>query len=106
MQLADILNLDNIVIRKIEPITVNLYRSTEKMYDRHKAAGGEVKTDDKGREYMVERKTNILGGKYLLRFEGGTGDTVRFNLKSDGVGDTIEAAYADYQRKNGGLKHG
>lgn len=101
MDALDILKLDNIVIRKIERVTVSRWRSTEKMHERHKAAGGEYVTDEKGREYMVDRKTNAMGGKYLLRFESGTGSQVHFNIKTDGVGDTIEAAYTDYLKKSG-----
>ena len=45
-------------------------------------------------------KDNEIGGKYLLTFDRDQMSTVRMTLKYDGVGDTIQQAFADYLEKN------
>lgn len=102
MQLADILALEGVVIRKIERVTVNHWLTSAAALARHKANGAEIVTNEKGRELIKETKTNSLGGKYLLTIVRGQGSLApwAFDLKHCGVGDTIEAAYEDYKRKN------
>jgi hypothetical protein len=48
----------------------------------------------------IIHKENALGGKYLLTFDNGQMSTVRMTLTHDGIGDTIQEAFADYLTKN------
>lgn len=102
-ELENILQVDGIIIRRVPPVTVSYWRSSEAMHEKHKKNGGEVAyIGDNQREVMVERKQNTLGGKYLVTFALDQGATVRFDLKRCGLGDTIKQAYEDYFKKNGG----
>jgi hypothetical protein len=101
MTLLDILNIDGIVIRKIPIERTYHYYTSDKMLESHKARGGETIVNESGRELMVEQKTFSMGGKYLITFEFSQGSMVRFDLKRNGIGNTIEEAYADFHNKGG-----
>lgn len=97
MDILDIIALEGIVIRKIPFQTKSLYLYREGMQLKE----NQTIIQSGNRQMVEEIKTNALGGKYLITFERGTGSTVIFNLKYNGIGETIELAYADYIKKNG-----
>jgi len=99
MKLEDILSVEGIVIRKIPSEIVSHWATSDKAVQNHKQNGGEIFTNDKGRELIVERKKPEIGGKYLVSFAYNTDSLVRFDLKLCGTGETIESAYADFLTK-------
>jgi len=96
MTTEDILQIEGIVIRLIPAQTVTLchYSEGRKLYN------GETIVERNGRKFAQEIKQNSLGKKYLVTRVNGQGNTVMFNTKYDGIGDTIESAYADYLKKS------
>ena len=91
MKLAKILELEGIVIRKIPKETVRYW--TAKETDKG------AMLNHRGRWVTKEVKQNSLGGKYLIQFASDQSSQVRFNLKSCGIGGTIEEAYSNYMEK-------
>lgn len=97
MTIEEILRIEGITVRLIPADTVSLYTYRE---DR-KLTGGQTIFTRNGRKFVREVKPNGLGGKYFVRITNGQGAVVHFSTRHDGVGDTIEAAYADYLAKAG-----
>lgn len=95
---ADILNMPGIVVRKLPEVVVSRWRH----YVQHHGEPRNTDTrtviegpDEKGL-YIVEERRPVsakLAGKFMVTVVHGTGETVRFNIKSDGIGDTIVQAY-------------
>ena len=101
MKLNDILELEGIVIRKIPKESVALYSYNDhnkRLLDRPNMEL--VYIESYKRDMIKETKVNSLGGKYLITTVNNQDSQVRFNLKSDGIGDTIDKAYEDYIGKN------
>ena len=99
MNILDIIAIEGIVIRKIPVHSTSLYSYREG--DENRLKENESIVERGNRKYRQEIKTNGLGGKYLISMKMDQYSTVIFNNKYDGVGDTIESAYADYLKKKG-----
>ncbi len=97
MNALDILAIEGIVIRKIPMQTTSLYSYREG--DENRLKDNETIVERNGRKLRQEIKINTLGGKYIISMSNGQGSNVMFNIKYDGVGDTVESAYADYLEK-------
>lgn len=95
MQLTNILQIEGITIRLIPKETVSLFAYR----DGQKLTEGQSLIDHGGRQMVREVKRNALGGKYLVRVTPGQGSMVQFSKDRDGIGETIETAYADYIAK-------
>lgn len=93
--LATILAMEGIVIRKIPVTSTSCYTFRERAL-----AENESIIESNGRKWIQQVKTNSLGGKYLIAFKNDQGSTLHFSLKHDGIGDTIEDAYQDYCDKH------
>jgi hypothetical protein len=95
MDLKDIIAIEGIVIRRIPSQTTSLfgYRETFPM----KAGDEVVMIND--RRYVRRVKDNSLGGKYLVTMKQDQDSIVRFDIKHNGIGDTVEAAFADLRKK-------
>ncbi len=97
LTLAEILALSGIVIRNIPKTSTSLCHPRH--YDLENLKPNEsIYTNDKGFTYVQTVKENKVNG-YLITFSHGTSSMVHFDLKTNGIGDTIEAAYADYLLK-------
>ena len=83
MSLSQILAVPGIVIRLIPKITKTRY----------------VTVKNGKRFEGKEDRVNSLGGKYLVTGSIGQETLVRFDLKTCGIGETIEVAYADWLSK-------
>lgn len=94
--LAELLEMDGIVIRKIPMTSVSNYNFTERTLGKNESI-----VEMCGRKYIREVKTNSLGGKYLITFKSDQGSNIYFSLKYDGIGDSPLEAYKDYCEKNG-----
>jgi len=70
----------------------------KKFYYGKKRNKREVWCGRNGKEIIY--KENALGGKYLITFDSGQWSTVKMTLTHDGIGDTIQEAFADYLNKN------
>lgn len=93
--LATILAMDGIVIRKIPMTSTACYTFRERAL-----AENESVIESNGRKWIKVVKANSLGGKYLISFKKDQGSTHHFSLRYDGIGDTIEDAYKDYCAKH------
>lgn len=89
--LATILKTEGIVIRLIPMTTTSRYAYQE----GRKLSATETIVERDGRTMVESVKHNSYGGKYLVTFKRDQGAQLHFSLKHDGVGDTIEEAYAD-----------
>lgn len=85
MNTEDILNIEGIVIRKIPKESISYW--TAKETDKG------AMLNHRGRWVTKKVKQNSFGGKYLITMAYDQMSQVRFNLKTCGVGDTIEEAY-------------
>ena len=97
MTLEDIVAIDGIVIRRIPYNSVSLFAYRNK----------NILPDDElvfhGESTMIRRTTkNSLGGKYIVTKQMSQMSKVTFNIKRDGVGDTVVEAYQDMQKKTEG----
>ncbi|MDB2578790.1 hypothetical protein N9Y00_07095 [Tateyamaria sp.] len=104
MTAEEILNLPGVVVRKMP--TVNVSRWRHWVQHHGEPRNTETRTviagpDEKGLYIVEERKpvSPKLAGKFLVTFVSGTGNMVRFDAKSEGVGDTIPEAYANIKRR-------
>lgn len=98
LSLAEILALDGIVIRNIPKTSTTLH------HPRHNDVANlkpneSFWTNAKGVTYVQTVKENKVHG-YLITFMYDTSSMVHFDLKRNGIGVTIESAYADYLLKN------
>lgn len=91
----NVLDIDGIVIRKIAPTRTAFYRDCGQPLLPH-----QTRVERNGHPFIESVEANSLGGKYLVMVESGQGATIMFSLKHDGIGDTPEAAYADYLEKS------
>ena len=97
LSLAEILAISGIVIRNIPETYTTLCHPRH--YDLEKLKPNEcLWTNDKGVTYVKTIKEREDKG-YLITFSHNPSSTVHFDLKTNGIGDTIEAAYADYLLK-------
>lgn len=100
----DVLNMPGVVVRKMPEVVVSRWQQ----YVQHHGEPRNTETrtvvegpDEKGR-YIVEERRQVspeLAGKFLVTFVSGTGSTVVFSKKTDGVGDTIVEAYQNIKRR-------
>lgn len=100
----DILNMPGVVVRKMPEVVVSHLRH----YVQHHGEPKNTETrtviegpDEKGL-YIVEERRPVspeLAGKFLVTVVSGTGSTVRFSPKTDGVGDTITEAYQNIKSR-------
>lgn len=97
MNISEILTIEGITIRLIPMQTTSLYAFREGKALRT----GEKVIERNGRKFIQEVRENSLGGKYLVTKVNGQGSNVQFNLKYDGIGDSIESAYIDFLSKKG-----
>ena len=100
IKLAEILAMQGVVIRNIPKET----RSRFGYRERRKLRQGESIVESNGRKYIESIKVNSLGGKFIVTFKTSQDSQVCFNIKRDGVGDSIESAYADYRAKQLGVR--
>lgn len=91
---------DGMVVRKIPKETVSRWSYREGDEDRL-SDGDRIVTDGHGRKLIEKTKTNALAG-YSVTYDMGQGATVRFSKSLSGFGATIESAFEDYFKKNGG----
>ena len=94
----DILKLEGVVVRLIPSKSISLLSYKEG--DEERLRDGQDVVVRNGRRFVRETRSNSLGGKYLLTFRNDQCATVIFANKYDGIGDSIEEAYADYLKKN------
>lgn len=92
----DILAKSGIVIRLIPETTVTL----SAYHEKRQPLSDEKLVEINGRKMLKRTKLNSLGGKYLITFASNQDSTVRFDLKRNGIGETIVQAYQDYLVKN------
>lgn len=93
----DILKMEGIIIRLIPVISTSLYAYKGK--DHKLKENQEMVATSHKRKMIKENRVNTLGGKYLVTFKNDQHSTIVFSTKRDGVGDTIEEALLDYERK-------
>ena len=99
MDVLDIIAIEGIVIRKIPATSISLTSYREGDLDKLKS---NQKIIHRNNKIFIETMThNSMGGKYLITKKMDQFSTVQFDRRYDGIGDTIESAYADYIEKNG-----
>jgi hypothetical protein len=96
MTLSEILSLEGIVIRKIPVEVVSLWTSPPKP---EALKPNESIVEKNGRKLLRVVDYPKYGGKYLVTFAYHTNSMIQFDYKTNGIGNTIEEAYADYIAK-------
>jgi hypothetical protein len=96
MKLADILDLDGIIIRKIPHKVYATYRTQKDTVIRLRCGESLISgPDDNGFYRTVKAVGDSLAGKYMVQAEYGTGSSTTWHKGHYGLGDTIEGAYMD-----------
>lgn len=95
MTVLEILQIEGIIVRLIPRETVHLYTYSE----GRSVPPSRTIVEINGRKFEREVRKNVYGGKYFVKRDMGHGSVIQFNTRTDGIGDTIEAAYADFLTK-------